>query len=669
MRRAEPAPGPHRAPGSPRRAAGTGRRTFLTALGALGTTVATGVPGYASDHARDARGAIEYADVQLLSITDLHGCLAMAPGANAVVHGNGGRTYTVGGAAYLAAHLERLRDGRANSVFFSAGDSFSGWEFDAAVFADEPTIEALNLMGLEFTTAGNHEFDKSPAMLTRHMERGEPFPVAGRDTSFTDSAGRRFHGADFTHHSANVHWRDGGADILPASNVRYVTGPGGERIPVGFIHLTACGSEASSTAYLPSVTTSDALAAADRHAALLKQRGVNAIVLSLHDGAAAGTDFNSGQDPWGPAYDLALRASPDIDAIVTGHWHSRFTMMLPDPAGLPRPFVQAGCYGQLINEISLRLDPRTGAVVRELTVATNHPNTRTDIAPDPGMQRLVDYWNVQATARAATVIGRQSGAFTRTRNPAGESTMGNLVADWARWAGSRPTDPDCTANRHPNVPAELALVATAPRVGQTVIAGDLPYDAASDGAVRFVSAWRAVGYGDPVLSAWVTGRQLHDVLEQQWTRRADGTLQFAPLAVSGNVRYTFDPAGAVGSRVAPEDVLVDGVPLDPDRRYRLAAPAYTFLGADGYPALGGFQEPFTHQRDFESFIGFVRQAGVLAPAATDRVSLRASGALRSDPGTVTDPVPPLLPDGTPMSRPEAAIRTADRPPGVPVAPC
>ncbi len=79
----------------------------------------------------------------------------------------------------MAAHLERLRDGRRNSLFFAPGDLFSGWEFDASSFADEPTIEALNAMGLDFASAGNHEFDKSATFLTSHMADGDAFPVVG----------------------------------------------------------------------------------------------------------------------------------------------------------------------------------------------------------------------------------------------------------------------------------------------------------------------------------------------------------------------------------------------------------------------------------------------------------------------------------------------------------
>ncbi|MFA7762477.1 bifunctional metallophosphatase/5'-nucleotidase [Streptomyces sp. NRRL S-448] len=637
-----------------------GRRDFLTAMGAVAATFALGVPARATADARDAATAAEYVDVQLLDITDLHGYLQGAPGSNSVIVGNGGRSYTVGGVAYMAAHLERLRDGHPNSLFFTPGDAFSGWEFDAAAFADEPTIEALGRMGLDFATAGNHEFDKSPAMLQRHMEQGIPFPVEGRDTSFIDSSGLRFHGADFRYYSANLVRGQDGRTVLPAYNIERVLTADGRELPIGFIHLTAVGSELFPGSYQPGLATLDEVATADRYAALLKSQGVNAIVLSLHDGAVAGADFNSGVDPSGPALDLALRVSPDIDAIVTGHWHTRFNMMLPDPNGVPRPFVEAGCYGQVINEINLRLDPLTGRVVRELTVSTNHPNTR-DVAPHPALQEVVTYWAGQAAARDRTAVGRQSGSFLRARNTAGESTMGNLAADWALWAGSRPTDPENDANIHPNVPAQLAVVAVAPRVGQAVIAGDLVLDRASGGTVTFGSAWRAIGFGDPIVSAWVTGQRIHDALEEQWTTTESGELRFAPLAVSRNVRYSFDARGPVGDRVHPAEVFIDGVPLDLGRSYRLAAPSYTLLASDGYPALSEFQEPYRHQRDFESFVAYVRETAVLTPQPRGRVTAANASSAAADVGAVVDPPVLLLPDGTPVPRPEAAIISADRP--------
>ncbi|MFE1769368.1 bifunctional metallophosphatase/5'-nucleotidase [Streptomyces angustmyceticus] len=634
-----------------------GRRSFFTAAGALATASAIGSNAYATGHARDAATADEYVDVQLLNITDLHGYLQGAPGANSVITGAGGKKYTVGGVAYMAAHLERLRDGRDNSLFFAPGDLFSGWEFDASSFADEPTIEALNAMGLDFASAGNHEFDKSATFLTSHMGDGDAYPVVGRDDDFKDSTGRRFEGAKFPYYSANMVWNRTGETVLAPYNIEYVNAGRGRRLAIGFIHLTAIGTESFPGSYQPGLRTLDELETANRCAAELKARGVHAIVLSMHDGAVAGSDFNSGKNPSGPAYELALRASPDIDAIVTGHWHCAFTMMLPDPNGDPRPFVEAGCYGQLINEINLRLDPDTGAVVRELTTSTNHPNTR-EVTPDKELREIAGYWADYASRRARSKIGTQTASFTRRRNALGESTMGNLVADWALWAGRQPHGPMDDPADHPNTPADLAVIAVAPRVGQAVIAGDLIRDQETDGTVTFAQAWNSVGFGDPILTVTVTGRQIHDALEEQWAPIAGGGLGFSPLAVSGNVRYTFDAAGPVGRRIDPADVFIDGRALGLTRSYRLAAPSYTLINQDGFSAFTGFTAPVRHTRDFESFIAYVRTKKQLKPAPLDRVRAKNAGVPGARTGTVTQRRQLLRAGSGLVPRPEVALRTA-----------
>lgn len=651
-----------------------GRRTFLTGAGAAVTVAAVGTPAYATGDARDAATANDLVDVQLLNITDLHGYLQSAPGGNATVLGAGGVPYTVGGVAYMAAHLERLRAGRRNSIFFAPGDLFSGWEFDASSLADEPTIEALNRMGLDFATAGNHEFDKSPSFLVEHMEHGVPFPVTGRDDEFPDSSGRRFRGAAFRYYSANMVWSRNDRTVLPPYNIEWVDAGHGRRLPIGFIHLTAVGTDTGSTSYQPALASLDEVETANRCAAELKRRGVNAIVLSMHDGAVAGNDFTTGTNPSGPAYDLALKVSPDIDAIVTGHWHCRFTMMVPDPDGVPRPFVEAGCYGQLINEINLRLDPRTGRVVRELTTSVNHPNTR-DVAPDKELKEVADYWAGYAATRGGTVLGRQTASFTRARDAAGESTMGDLVADWAYWAGRQPLGPMNDGNDNPDVPADLALITTAPAVGQSVIGRDLTRDAASGGAVTLQQAWNAVGYGDPILTVTVTGQQILDALEQQWTTAADGAVRFSPFAVSANVRYSFDATAPVGSRVRAGDVRIDGTPLDVSARYRLAATAYTLLGADGFTAFAGFTEVVRHVRDYESFVAFVRARGTLTPAPLDRVTVLAATAPGARVGAFHPAAVPSSAalvagqDASTESRTVAAALTRARPGGGPAIPC
>jgi len=65
-----------------------------------------------------------------------------------------------GGAAYLASLVRERETENANTVFVSAGDLIGASPLASALFHDEPAIEAMNLIGLDFNAVGNHEFDE-----------------------------------------------------------------------------------------------------------------------------------------------------------------------------------------------------------------------------------------------------------------------------------------------------------------------------------------------------------------------------------------------------------------------------------------------------------------------------------------------------------------------------
>ncbi len=169
------------------------------------------------------------------------------------------------------------------------------------------------------------------------------------------------------------------------------------------------------------------------------------------------------------------------------------------------------------------------------------------------------------------------------------------------------------------------MVAVKPATGSTPFRGDLLYTkganaADADGVVLFGEAWTAFGYGDPALTVTVTGAQIHDALEQQWKPQVDGTVKFAPFAVSANVEVRYDASLPVGQRVDPVDVLIDGKPLDVAASYRISALVYTLIGADGYTAFAGFTDPMRGpKRDHESFIAYLRAHPTVSPTPLDRV--------------------------------------------------
>ena len=112
-------------------------------------------------------------DVQILALNDFHGNLVPPTGSSGRVG-----TIDAGGVEYLATHINSLRALNPNTVVVSAGDMVGASPLLSALFHDEPTIEAFNLIGLDFNAVGNHEFDEGWHELVR-LQEGGCHPVDG----------------------------------------------------------------------------------------------------------------------------------------------------------------------------------------------------------------------------------------------------------------------------------------------------------------------------------------------------------------------------------------------------------------------------------------------------------------------------------------------------------
>jgi len=120
--------------------------TMLAAAALLATGCAT-TPAPAPVH------------VKIVAFNDFHGTL-QSPGrlgANAGVPV--AQRPAVGGADALAAWVARLTAQNPNHAVVGGGDFIGASPLISALFFDEPTVEALNRVGVDFTSVGNHEFD------------------------------------------------------------------------------------------------------------------------------------------------------------------------------------------------------------------------------------------------------------------------------------------------------------------------------------------------------------------------------------------------------------------------------------------------------------------------------------------------------------------------------
>ena len=155
----------------------------------------------------------EDVQIRIIAINDFHGHIDTSSDAFG----------DVGCADYLAA-----RAGVDSSAFVSAGDLIGAFPLISVLFHDEPTIEVMNLMGLDIHAVGNHEFDEGPDELLR-MQHGGSHPV--------DSDGDPFEGANFRFLAANVIDDATGEPIFPTHVVREYGGIG-----VAFIGITLEGT-------------------------------------------------------------------------------------------------------------------------------------------------------------------------------------------------------------------------------------------------------------------------------------------------------------------------------------------------------------------------------------------------------------------------------------------
>ena len=573
--------------------------------------------------ADEAQATSDTVPVQLLSITDLHGYFGDAP---TTVPGStaGQPAQQVGGGAYLATHLERLRDRAGlpadNSILFSAGDDFSGWPDETEWFWNEPTIEYLDMIGLDFSTIGNHELDRNLDYL-RHMMDGTCEGRPDGDLCFTDSTGEQFDGAGFDYYSGNV--VDGGTGelVVEPYHVQHVDDGRGGTMPVGFIHATSSLTPTEGLSYWPSdqLAFLPEAAQVNKYAAELQAQGVEAIVAVMHEGfsQAAGAGYNDCTDPFGPVFEMNKEISPAVDAIVTGHWHALVNCSLPDPEGNPRPVVEAANHGRLLNEITLELDRDTGDVVREATRSTNHPNTR-DVTPDAAVLALEAYWKGRLEQRRGEHVARISGDLTRTSTDREEAPLSNVVADAYRWAAEEDGGADLGLSTPGTLLRDLPYAATP----------GLPGDAA--GVVTFAEAFFGTvfenGIGPAVATATLSGRQLDALLESQWQAQPDGSVVFSPLAVSADVRYTYDDRAAIGEKVAFGQVRIDGRPLKPHRDYRVATLSTNLVARYAKPPFLGLLDARDAYRTYysgpDALAGYLAAHSPVAPPSLDRVRAR-----------------------------------------------
>jgi 5'-nucleotidase len=538
-------------------------------------------------------------EVQILALNDFHGNL-LAPG------GSGGRVGATlaGGAAYLATHIENLEATNANTMVVSAGDLIGASPIQSALFHDEPTIEAMNEIGLDLNAVGNHEFDEGATELLR-MANGGCHPTDGCQD------GTPFGGADFDFLAANVVNTATGETLFAPYAIRNFNGA-----KVAFIGMTLEGTPLIvSAAGIQGLEFRDEADTVNALVPELREQGVEAIVVLVHEGGSpTALNLNGCAGVTGPIVDVVNRLDPEVDLVVSGHTHQPYNCVFN---GIPT--TSAYSFGRLVTDIDMRVDRATKDVTR-LTI-NNRVVTR-DVPQNQHILDLIAGYEVVAAPIANRPIGRITAELLNTGQPDGEQVMGDVIADAQLGATDGPP------------PQGGAVVAFMNPGG---VRGSLTFPTSAagegDGVVTFGEAFTVQPFGNILQTLSLTGAQIDLMLEQQF---CGVNSPFAPtpgffkvLLPSAGFAYTWDGAvanapgnatcatdPALGA-VNPASVTLNGVRLDLNATYRVTVNNFLADGGDGFFVLrdgtdrvGGLED----LQAFEAYLAAAEPTGISPPA-------------------------------------------------------
>jgi 5'-nucleotidase len=562
-------------------------------------------------------------DVHLLAFNDLHGNLEAA--------GNNIYGHFAGGAAYLSKAIKdrQAQYGQYQATVF-AGDNIGASPLQNGLFHEEPITIASNLMGVDFASVGNHEFDKGSAELLRiqnggcHADGCTGAPYALKNGGSTNV----YPGADFQYLSNNVVRTASGETLFPAYGIKRFTSTDGKKFAVGFI-----GEVLEST---PSIVTPTGVAglsfqdeadAANRAVAELADRGVKVPVLVIHQGGfqsgTAALNGCAGNLAGSDIAEIAARLDPAIKVIVSAHTHAEYRCTITI-GGVTRLLTSASSFGRILSDLTLTIDNRNDKLIAasaDNIIVDNAKNLRTSSTTvripdpdkeDPQVQAVVQQYVTAAAPLANRVIGSTLGDLTRTGSAFGESTLGDVIADGQ-------------------------LVATAPAgLGGAVVAfmnpggirGDLLMSTIAGGEaigqVTYGEAFTIQPFGNSLVTKTMTGDMIRRTLEQQFLGCQGPGATPPPaggriLQVSSSFKYEQNAAGAT----CPDKIgrmWIAGVEVTQTGSYRVTMNNFLAAGGDGFTVFNEGTNALGGAQDIDAWVAyFALFPGGIPVPALDRI--------------------------------------------------
>ena len=480
-------------------------------------------------------------DIQILNVSDWHGQLEPinVSGVN------------YGGAAYLDAYFDADRASNPNTILVTAGDAVGATPPLSSFFSDEPTILAMNMMGFQVDTFGNHNFDSGVGRLQTQIDL-----------------------ADFRYVSANLRNRNANINGVRDFHIINVNG-----IKVAFIGIT--NPEAPTLVFpgnFGTMAPTDPVAAAIRARNAARSAGAHVIIVLVHMGV---TGFNIDASPYGPLIDFANAVGAQntplrkVDLIIGDHTDIQFSGIINGV------MVQENrSKGLTYSRTVISVDSFTKKVLNRAVTFVSPQSS--SVTPDPDILNLLATYNSQLSPIFSSVIGTSNVSIPRSDKcgQSGgrtcESRVGNVVTDAMR----KTYNVDFAITNSGGLRDSLTCP-SGYAAGYCQTYTPPPYQI-TRGMLQAL-----LPFGNQVVTLTVNGAELKSILENGFSTMPSVNGRFPQ--VSGLCVY-YDISLPAGSRITGADrQALDGsctggvVDLTVNSSYSIAMNDFMVNGGDSYP--------------------------------------------------------------------------------------
>ncbi|MET3134663.1 5'-nucleotidase [Oxalobacteraceae bacterium GrIS 1.11] len=532
-------------------------------------------------------------EIHLVALNDFHGNLERSTFTYSSALESAPRTIQAGGVDTLAAALQAWRREDGELVLVGAGDLVGASPAMSSMWADEPSIAAMNLLGLRASSVGNHEFDQGRLELLRQQNGGCASPRPDKACQFAPD----YAGARFSYLAANVFDRASGKPFLPAYRIETAHG-----VKLGFIGAVLKDTPSVVLAAgIAGLEFGDEADAINRVLPELKAQGVGVFVVLIHQGGET-VDYVDQPDCahlQGPIVELVKRLDPAIRLIISGHTHKGYTCRVDG-----RLVTEGEMGGHMLSRITLQVDA-AGNRVRDVS-ARNVVMTPGAYPADAAMDAYLAAVKQRGAAVLERPVARIAVAMvSRNRQLTGESALGDLVADSALEAARA-------------AGAQIAFVNN----------GGMRQDLESGPGLisSFGQVQRVLPFNNTMLLMTLSGAEIGALLEQQWGPDKDGAHDL--LQVSDGFAYRWDGKRPLGARVVPGSIMLNGTPLDASRSYRVAVNNFLAEGGDAFPMFKqGRERVDSGVRDLDTLLSYLRQRDAAGTPAGSAAPLGRIGRL------------------------------------------